>query len=65
MRYFQIHENGKRDVGLYSSLHDVCKELVRHKRPTAHVVELDMPGGAVVREFALTECQEILRSWSG
>ena len=62
MRYFQIRENGKRDVGVYSSLYDACKALVlvQHNRPTAHVVELDTPGGAVVREFSLTECREIL-----
>ena len=65
MKYFQIRENGKRDVGLYSSLHDASKALVQaqHNRPSAHVVELDTPGGAVVREFTLTECQEILNEY--
>ena len=66
MKYFQIRENGKRDVGLYSPPPHAYKALVlvQHNRPSAHVVELDMPGGAVVREFTLTECQEILRSSS-
>jgi hypothetical protein len=64
MTYFQIRENDKRVGSLYCSLHHACKALVQHNCPTAHVVELDAPGGAVVREFTLTECQEILRSWS-
>jgi hypothetical protein len=65
MKYLQIRENGKRDVSLYSSLLDACKALVlvQHNRPSAHVVELDTPGGAVVREFTLTECQEILNEF--
>ena len=35
--------------------------LVKDNRPTAHVVELDAPGGVVVREFALEDCQKIVR----
>jgi len=44
-----------RTCGLYTSLDRAAEALVRDNRPTAHVVELDTPGGVVVREWMLTE----------
>jgi hypothetical protein len=61
-RYFQLRsDDGRREPELYTSLAHAAEALVRDNRPTAHVVELDTPGGAVVREFMLNRCQEIVR----
>ena len=64
VRYFQLRSDGRRKPGLYTSLDRAAEALVRDNRPTAHVVELDMPGGVVVREFTLQDCEEIIRSAS-
>ena len=61
-RYFQLRADGKRDSELYTSLTRAAEALMTDNRPTAHVVELDTPGGAVVREFTRQDCQEIVRS---
>ena len=61
-RYFQLRADGKRDAELYTSLTRAAEMLIRDNRPTANVVELDSPGGAVVREFTRQECEEIVRS---
>jgi hypothetical protein len=61
-RYFQLRADGKRDADVYTSLNRAAEVLVRDTRPTAHVVELDTPGGAVVREFTRQDCLEIVRS---
>jgi hypothetical protein len=64
-RYFQFRaDDGRREPELYTSLAHAAEALVRDNRPTAHVVELDTPGGAVVREFTLQDCEEIVRSAS-
>jgi membrane-bound ClpP family serine protease len=63
-RYFQLRADGKRDPELYTSLGRAAEVLVRDTRATAHVVELDTPGGAVVREFKRQDCEEIVRSAS-
>ena len=64
-RYFQLRaDGGRRDSELYTALARAAEGLVRDNRPTAHVVELDTPGGAVVREFTRQDCQEIVRSAS-
>jgi hypothetical protein len=63
-RYFQLRADGKRDPELYTSLDRAAEMLVRDNRPAAHVIELDIPGGAVVREFTRQECREIVRSTS-
>jgi membrane-bound ClpP family serine protease len=63
-RYFQLRAEGKRDPELYTSLNRAAEVLVRDTRPTAHVVELDTPGGAVVREFTRQDCEELVRSAS-
>ena len=60
-RYFQLRAEGKRDPELYTSLNRAAEVLVRDTRPTAHVVELDTPGGIVVREFTRQDCEEIVR----
>jgi hypothetical protein len=61
-RYFQLRaDDGRREPELYTSLARAAEALVKDHRPTAHVVELDTPGGAVVREFMYNECQEIVR----
>jgi hypothetical protein len=66
MPYFQLRSDGTRDPELYTSLDRAAEALVRDNRhrPTAHVVELDTPGGAVVREFTRQDCQDIFRSAS-
>ena len=63
-RYFQVRSDGRRDPELYTSLDRAAEALVRDNRhrPTAHVVELDIPGGVVVREFTRQDCQKIVRS---
>ena len=63
-RYFQLRgDDGAREPELYESLARAAEVLVGDSRcPTAHVVELDTPGGAVMREFTLDDCQEIVRS---
>ena len=64
-RYFQLRaDDGKREPALYTSLARAAEVLVGDNRPTAQVVELDIPGGIVVREFTLQDCQEIVRSAS-
>ena len=63
-RYFQLRADGKRDAELYTSLTRAAEVLVKDNRSTAHVVELDTPGGAVVREFTLQDCEKIVRSVS-
>ena len=64
-RYFQLRaDDGKRDPALYTSLTRAAEVLVRDNRPTAHVVELDIPGGIVVREFSRQDCEKIVRSAS-
>jgi hypothetical protein len=63
-RYFQLRADGKRDAELYTSLTRAAEALMTDNRPTAHVVELDTPGGAVVREFTRKDCEEIVRSAS-
>ena len=60
-RYFQLRGDGRRDPELYTSLDRAAEALVGDNRPTAHVVELDIPGGAVVREFTRQDCQKIIR----
>ena len=64
LRYFQLRADAKRDPQVYTSLNRAAEMLVRDARPTAHVVELDIPGGAVVREFTRQDCREIVRSAS-
>jgi hypothetical protein len=64
LRYFQLRVDGRRDQQVYTSLDRVAEVLVKDNRATAQVVELDMPGGAVVREFTLGDCQKIVRSAS-
>jgi hypothetical protein len=59
--YFQLRIDGRRDPQMYMSLDQAAEVLVKDNRLTAQVVELDMPGGAVVREFTLPDCQEIVR----
>jgi hypothetical protein len=61
VRYFQLGSNGRREPELYTFLDRAAEALVRGNRPAAHVVELDMPGGVVVREFTLQDCPEIVR----
>ena len=64
-RYFQFRaDDGRREPELYTSLAHAAEALVKDNRPTAHVVELDTPGGAVVRDFTLQDCEEIVRSAS-
>lgn len=62
-RYFQLRaDDGKRDSALYTSLERAAEVLVEDNRATAHVVELDIPGGIVVREFTRQDCEKIVRS---
>jgi hypothetical protein len=64
-RYFQLRtDDGRREPELYTSLTRAAEALMTDNRPTAHVVELDTPGGAVVWEFSRQDCQEIVRSAS-
>jgi hypothetical protein len=64
-RYYQLRtDDGRREPELYTSLDRAAEVLVRDNRPAAHVVELDTPGGAVVREFTRQDCEEIVRSAS-
>jgi len=49
---------------MYTSLNRAAEVLVKDDRPRAHVVELDTPSGAVVREFTRQDCEEIVRSAS-
>jgi hypothetical protein len=64
-RYFQLRtDDGRREPELYTSLNRAAEVLVKDDRPTAHVVELDTPGGAVVRDFTRQDCEEIVRSAS-
>ena len=63
-RYFQVRADGNRDAELHTSLGRAAEVLVEDNRPTAHVVELDIPGGIVVREFTRQDCEEIVRSAS-
>jgi hypothetical protein len=55
-RYFQLRADGKRDADVYTSLTRPAEVLVRDTHPPAHV-ELDTPGGAVVREFTRQDCE--------
>jgi hypothetical protein len=64
-RFFQIrHNDTPVDSQLYSSLEGASRALVKRNDPEAQVVELDTPGGAVVRKFTFDDCQAILRSSS-
>ena len=63
-RYFQLRADGRRDPELDTSLNRAAEVLVRDTRPDAHVVELDTPGGAVVRECTRKDCEQIVRSAS-
>jgi len=65
-RFFQIRSNDKTvDQHFYSSLHEASRALVERNDFEAEIVELDTLGGAVVRRFTFSECQEILRYSSG
>ncbi len=62
-RFFQVRDDDK-SVGrqFYPSLVEASRALVQRNDTEAQVVELDTPGGAVVRRFTFSECKEILRS---
>jgi len=65
MRFFQIREDSKPvEHRVYPTLATACRALVERSNPKAYVVELDGVDGAVVREFTLAECQQILHSSS-
>ena len=64
-RFFQIRSNDKIvDQHFYASLHEASRALVERNDPRAEIVELDTPGGAVVRKLTFSECEKILGSSS-
>jgi hypothetical protein len=64
-RFFQIRDNNTPvDGQLYLSPDGASRALVKRNDPEAQVVELDIPGGAVVRKFTFDDCQKVLRSSS-
>ena len=62
MNYYQLRDNNKRGNEVYRFLHGAAQALLEQRSPTAHVVQLDIPGGAVVRELTLKDCREIVQS---
>jgi hypothetical protein len=64
--FFQIRNNNRPvDQHLYPSLHEASGVLVRKYTSPCEVVELDNPGGAVIRRFTFAECKKILGTARG
>jgi hypothetical protein len=62
-RFFQIRNNNRTvDQHLYPSLHEASGVLVKKHGSPCEVVELDNPGGAVIRRFTFAECKKILET---
>jgi hypothetical protein len=51
------------DGKLYSSVLESSRALVKLNNATAELVELETPGGAVVRRFTFEECESIVGVW--
>ncbi len=61
LHYFQIRNNDKPvEQHIYSSLKQACRALVARNDADFHLVELDTPGGVVIRTLTLVECKAIL-----
>lgn len=61
---FQIRNDDQPlDGKLYSSVLESSRALVKLNNATAELVELETPGGAVVRRFTLEECESIVGVW--
>jgi hypothetical protein len=65
-RFFQIRDNNKPvNQRLYSTFDEATAVLVKGYPSQCEVVELDTPGGAVVRRYTFAQCEEFVRTTGG